>query len=316
MSFPKTADILNWPENDDRVVALRVAARFAHQTTAGTRVAARFMRVAIEFSNEKALREYLKEHPDADKSKHKVVKPDAKEHGGDKEKGHDDEGEGGEHGEEKPKLTWKERLKSLSDKAKSFVKSAPKEVKKFIEDPEHRRKALMAAHKTLTEAPEKLAKRAIKTVKEEVHEWKEASAGVKAVLTGGKMTKHQKKAVKTVAFHVALTAAATLLTTTGGPLVAAGAFGKSMAKHIAMKAASQALGHVHILEEFGHVGHGVAHIMDKLAADEEKKPKGKGKKADPEMALANLALAALAKQLEKLDDHESMAEVLEAMEDD
>lgn len=303
MSFPKSADILNWPENDERVTSLRVFARYMEHLSAPARAASRYTRVAFEFSNEKALREYLKEHPNADKSKHTVEK-------------HDDKGHGGHDDEEKPKPTWKERLKSLSDKARNFVKSAPKDVKKFIEDPEYRRKGLMAAHKSLTEAPEKIAKHAIKTVKEEVHEWSEAAAGVKAVLTGGKMSKHQKKAVKTVAFHVALTAAATLLTVSGGPLVAAGAFGKSMAKHVAMKAANTALGHVHILEEFGHIGHGVAHIMEKLAAEDDKpKSKGKAKKVDPEMAMTNLALASLAKELEKLDDEDSIAEALEAMEE-
>lgn len=286
MYLPKSADILNWPEGDTRVTAMRVAARYLEHHPR-VRVASR--RVALEFPNEKAFREYLKEHPNADKSKHTVAKP------------HDDEG----HDEEKPKTSWKDRLKSLSDKARSFVKEAPKNVKKFIENPEFRRKALLDAHKTLTESPEKIAKRVAKTVKDEVHEWKEAGEGIKSVLSGKKMSKAQKKAVKTVAFHVALTAAATVLTTTGGPLVAAGAFGKSMAKHIAMKTASNALGHVHILEEFGHVGYGVAHLVQKLAA-----------KNDHEMALVNLSLAALAKELEKLDDDETIVAALEGMEDD
>jgi len=32
-----------------------------------------YLKVAVEFANQKALQEYLKKHPDADKSKHKVV---------------------------------------------------------------------------------------------------------------------------------------------------------------------------------------------------------------------------------------------------
>lgn len=296
MAFP---DVLPWPDNDPRLTALRVAARFE----ANYRVASRFAKIAMEFPTEKALKTYLKDHPDADPSKHSVAKPKEEK----KTEEHKEEED-----EEAPKKTWKERLKSLSEKAQNFVKAAPKEVKSFITNPAARRKALIAAHKTLEEAPEKMVKSFIKAAKEEVEEFKEAGEGIKTVLKGGKMSKHQKKAFKKVAFHVALTVAAVALTTSGGPLAAAAGFGKSMVKHVAMKAASNALAHVHVLEEVGHISHGLAHIVTKLAAEEtEKAPKMKN-----DEAVVKLVMAAVAKELEKLDDEDTISEVLEKMEEE
>ena len=240
------------------------------------KVAARYQ-VAKDFASPEALKDYLHEHPGADKSKHHVVK-------------HDE----GEHHDKEPKKSWKDSIKSLSEKAQGFFKSAPKIAKQFVEDEDFRRKTLLDAHKRLTEAPEKVVKDLVETAKHEVKEFKEAGAGVKAVLKGEKMTDHQKKAFKTVAFHLALTAAATALTATGGPLAAAGMFGKSMAKHVAMKSVSRAIGHLHILEEMGHIGHGIhhglEHIMDKLASEK-----------DPETAMAEFVMAAVGKEIQELD---------------
>lgn len=306
-----TVDVLSWPENDSRVTAIRVASRYARAAETQRRVAARFMRVAMEFPNDKALREYLKQHPGADPAKHTVVKPEG--HGKDDEKG---EGKDhGGHGDEaaKPKKSWKDRLKDLSDKAKAFVKSAPEAVKSFIKDDSFRRKALMDAHASLEAAPKKMVKKLIDTAREEVHEFKTAGQGIKAVLSGKKMDKHQKAAFKKVAFHVGVTVAATALTAAGGPLAAATAFGKSMAKHVAMKAASNAASHLHILQEFGHIGHGITEILEKFAADQGKG--GKKPAIDHEEAMVKLVIAAVAKEIEKLDDPSAIDEALNSMSD-
>lgn len=261
------------------------------------------VRIAKEFSSPGALREYLHDHPGADRSKHHVVKKDQK--GSPR---HEDSqgGDGEDHGhkEEKPKKSLKERLQSLSEKAKSFVKSAPKEVSKFLTDDVHRRKTMTAASAALEKAPAKLVKNVVDTVKHEVHEFKEAGAGIKAVMSGKKMDDHQKKALKTVAFHVGLTVAATALTVSGGPLAGLAAFGKSMAKHVAMKSASNALGHLHVLEELGHVGHGIHHVLDKLAAE--------GEKADSDTVLVQYVMALMAKELGKLEDGDFAKVVEEA----
>lgn len=256
------------------------------------RVAARFQRQAREFGSPEALKDYLHEHPQADKSKHTV-------------KDHGDDDHGGEHEEheEKPKKSWKERLKGLSEKASKFIQDAPKAVHKFIEDESFRRKTAMDAHKALVSAPEKFAKKALQTVKEEIKEYKEAGQGIAALVKGQKMTGHQKKALKTVATHMAISVAAAALTATG-PLAAAGMVGKGLAKHVAMKAVSNMLGHTHVLEELGHIGHGVKHIMEKLAAEK--------KDVDPDTVLMNLIAAAVAKELEGGISDDDLKEALEA----
>lgn len=261
-------------------------------------------RFATEFSSPEALKEYLHEHPQADKSKHHVKKPGGEEHG--------------DHKEE-PKKSWKERLKGLSEAATKFMTDAPKSVKQFIEDDDFRRKTLQDAHKALTDAPEKIAKNALKTVKHEVQEFKEAGQGIAAVLKGEKMNDHQKKALKVVAKHMAISVAAAVLTSSG-PLAVAGAVGKGLVKHVAMKAVSNMFGHLHVLEEIGHIGHGVKHLMEHLASD-SKSPEAvlarylqaaeKGEKPDPDEVITNFVMAAVAKEIPKIDD----AAIKSALED-
>lgn len=215
-------------------------------------------------------------------------------------KPHAEEHEDSAHAlDEGPKQSWEERAKSLSDKAKATLQASPKAVKQFIEDDSFRRKTLMDAHAALLKAPEKIAKRALDTAKHEVKEFKEAGQGIASVLRGGKMTSHQKKAFKTVATHMAISVAAAALTASG-PLAIAGAVGKGMVKHVAMKAVANLFGHLHILEEVGHIGHGVKHLMEHLASESP----------DPEEVLSNLVLAAVAKEVPKLD-HDGIQSALE-----
>lgn len=211
----------------------------------------------------------------------------------------EEEHEDSAHAHEGPKLSWKERAKGLSDKAKATFQASPKVVKQFIEDDSFRRKTLMDAHAELLKAPEKIAKRALDTAKHEVKEFREAGQGIASVLRGGKMTSHQKKALKTVATHMAISVAAAALTASG-PLAIAGAVGKGMVKHVAMKAVANLFGHLHVLEEVGHIGHGVKHLMEHLASE----------RPDPEEVLSNLVLAAVAKEVPKLD-HDGIQSALE-----
>jgi hypothetical protein len=279
------------------------------------------LRVAKEFPSPAALKEYLHEHPDADRSKHTVKKgppalppkrdkstppplppkkqPEVKkeeapakakrDEGEDKPKAEEDHGH-----TDKPKKTWKERFTGLSEQASSFMKSAPKNVQRFVGDPDFRNKTFSEAKKTLTKSPEALTKRLISTAKEEVKEYKEASKAIASYMKGEKVDPHHKKALKAVMTHIAIGAAAAALTASG-PLAGAGMFGKAMVKHVALKAVSHALGKAHVLEELGHIGHGVMHLVKHMAAEGDKKPKS-------DEVLANLVMAAVAKQLEDMDD--------------
>lgn len=221
------------------------------------RIAARYQR-ATEFASPEALRDYLREHPGADPKNHSVRKPE-------------------EHGhEEAPRQSFRDRLKSLGAKAKSFVSNLPTEAKKFVQDDAHRRTVLMQMHKTLTELPEKTLTNAKHAVKHEIHEFRTAGEGIRAVLRGEKMTKEQKKAVKLVAFDVALTVATVAVS--GG--LAAGAkgmavktveaFSKALAKKLALNAVTHGLGNVVTLEELGHFGHGIHNLVHHLTAAEKK----------------------------------------------
>jgi len=295
---------------------MRVVGRFAKEESARTVL-------AFEHPSPEARRDYLKEHPQANPANHTVKKPGKHpppaEHGK-KEEPKKDKEHGEEHGEkheeEKPKKSWKERLKGLSEAAVKFVSGAPKAVKQFIEDDAYRRGALMAAHKAFTEAPEKIVASVKNTVKHEVKEFKLAGQGIAAVLKGGKMSKHQKEAMKTVSFHMGVGIAAAALTA-AGPLAAVGTFAKGLARHIAAKSVSNAMGHLHVLDEFGHIGHGVKHFMEHMSSDatkEEGSPEAvlyrallaaeKGEKADPEDVLANFIAAAVAKEMTKLTDED------------
>ncbi len=277
---------LPWPQGDVRVTVLRVASRYA-----------------MEFPTENARREYLQEHPKANPAHHTVAKPQGDKPKEDPKSEHKEEKS--EHKEE-PKKSFKERLQALSEKGAALLKGAPASARKFIEDPSYRRKTLTDIHAAFVKAPEKMTKSIVHTVLHEIKEFKEAGEGVEAVMKGGKMTDPQKKAFRTVALHVGIAVAATLLTSPGGALAAAGAVGKSISKHVAMKAVSRALGHMHMLEELGHIGHGLAHVITKMGDDEKAE-----KKSEPEVALAQLVMAAVAKELALLDD-DGIIEALEA----
>jgi len=262
-----------------------------------------------------------------------VSQADEKSKGKDRPKGRAPEGEKPEDkkeapegketpkGEAEPKKSWGDRLKGLGQKARDFVANAPKEAKRFIEDDAFRRKTMQGVHKSLTEAPEKLVKNVVKTVKHEVHEYKEAGQGIASVIRGKKMSTSQKKAVKTVAVHLAIGVAAAALTSSG-PLGAAGALVKGMSRHIALKAVSRALGHLHVLEEVGHIGHGVSGLMTHLAstnnpqtflfraADEA----AAGGEPNVDDVFGNFITASVAKELESFDD-DSMEGSLKAMDE-
>lgn len=288
------------------------------------RVARRFF--AKEFPTPEALKQYLKDHPQADKSKHYVEKgkerkksepppipkkkapeppplpkkkpaepPPLPKKPAPKQEKHNEHGD--DHDEDETSIEKVVgNLKSFGQKAMDLFFKAPKAAQDFVTKPEVRRKVIAEAQDVLKSAPSKLVKSFIDTAKHEVHEFKEAGEGVAAVLKGGKMSKSQRKAFKTVTFHLGLTITATALTTTSA-LAGATMFTKAMAKHVAMKAVHRSMGHLHVLEEMGHVGHGIAHVLHKMAADESQN----GKKADPEEVLVKFVMASVAKELEDLD---------------
>lgn len=209
--------------------------------------------------------------------------------------------------EEKPKGGLLGRLKGklskMSDAAKKVLTEAPKAAQSFFTDSAYRKESLGKARSAIKAAPKKYVESLVKTAKHEVHEFKEAGKGIAAVMRGEKMSTEQKHAVKTVAKHMAIMAAAAALSTAG---VGAGAafMGKAMAKHIALKAAADVLGDIHTLGEVGIIGQGLVGLLSKIAAEDDKK-------LSPEDALGALVIAKVLDQMDKLDD-DDMADILEA----
>ena len=123
------------------------------------------------------------------------------------------------------------------------------------------------------------------------------------------MSPRQKKAVKTVATHLAIGIAAAALTSSG-PLAAGGALVKGMSRHVALKAVSRAMGHLHVLDELGHIGHGVEGLMSHLASTGNSQvmlfryaeEASKGGDPDIDEVFGNFITASVAKELENFDD--------------
>lgn len=247
------------------------------------KVATRYLE-SRDFGSPEALKTYLREHPKADPKRHTVQK-------GDKGKA-----KGGILGK------LKGRLAKISTKAKKVLTDAPKAAQDFFTNPKARKAAVGKAKDAIKAAPGKYARSLVKTVKHEVHEFKEAGQGIAAVMSGKKASPEQKKAIKTVARHLAIVAAAAAFSTSGvGP--AAAFMGKAMGKHIALKAAADVLGDMHTLGEAGIIGKGLAGLITAAEA--------KGERLDPEEALAALVMNKTLDQMDKLTD-DDMADILEA----
>lgn len=241
-----------------------------------------------------------------------------------------------EHGDEHKPQSLKQTLQGLSSAAQEMSKTAPKAVKQFMTDPKVRAGAVKSAVEGLKKAPMSMVKNLVETARSEVHEFKLATAGVKAVMGGGKMSKHQKHAFKAVATHIAIGATAAALTASG-PLAAAGTFAKGIARHIAAKSVHRALAKAHVLDEVGHIGHGVQHFMEHVASEglpgadpamaaQDPEPNDaanpepnenpsappaeapatdpavKKKGPSPELAISNLVIACVIKELEAMTD--------------
>jgi hypothetical protein len=250
--------------------------------------------------------------PEAAKKKPPQPKPEPKPQPKLQEHGHhEDESHGDDHGG-KPAGRfdgWKKSLKGLKDSATKFVESAPKAVKSFLSNPEIRKASLKEAAGALKAFPKKAVDRLKETAKEEVHEFKTAAEGIKAVMSGKKMSKHQKHAFRAVATHIAIGATAAAFAATG-PLVGAAVFTKNLATHVALKSVKKSLGNVHTMNEVSHIGHGIMHLFEHIASEGDSK-----KEVDPEDAMTSLILACVAKEIESLSD-EDLTTVLNEINED
>lgn len=208
-------------------------------------------------------------------------------------------------GEAQPELhpagrKFVDTLKGLSTGAANLLQKAPKAVQKFFGDEAHRRNVLMGLHSAVAKAPKQFASNLVETAKHEVHEFKAAADGVKAALSGKKMTRHHRQAIKAVTIHMGVTATAAALSATG---IGAGlAFmAKSIARHVALKSVHRVFGHLDSAAEYHHIGHGLLELLDKVASDKQGPvPAGK----DPEKVLAAIVMKAVQEELANLSEED------------
>ena len=122
------------------------------------------MKLGMEFGTQEALDEYLKEHPDADKSKHSVKEK--------KEKKDPTEVQ------EKPSLgKFLSSIKGMTRAMGDSLRKAPEELQKFVSDPEERQKVLSSMGAKLKSAPKEIGKDLLRAAKEHVQEYKTAGGG-------------------------------------------------------------------------------------------------------------------------------------------
>lgn len=283
--------------------------RLAHQNPELRPALLPIIREAREFPTPEALKSYLEEHPDADKSKHTVQKSEKGEGG------EEDDSEVPEWGSMESKVKgFLSKVKGISKSMVSAVAKAPKQVQKIVSDPDTRREAMSSVASGIKKSPEKIAKTVWEAAKKEVKEIKHAGHALGKVLAKPpeEWTKEDKKAVYAAAVYVA---GAAVAAAGGGPLVAAGVLGKSFGMHVGMKALHHAVdsGFTHF--ELGESGlHGVEHVLHALEhlhfASEE------GEDEALQASLIGNLTAAVAAVLEEGISDEEMQKILKGEEPD
>lgn len=233
-----------------------------------------------EHPSEEAMREYLKEHPNAKPENH-IVRPSHQKPETNEEIGEipDEALEEDAPASKEPK-SHKERLNSFLSGIKGISKSMADSIAKsdvklqtFIMDPEARKASLSEMAEHIKKAPAKMVTSIYNGAKKELKELKHAGHALKKAL--GKPPKTWDAEDKKAVYSAALYVAGAALAAAGGPAMVAGAIGKSFAIHVATKAIHHVLdaGFTHF--EAGEVAlHGAEHILHVLhhvAADEDAK---------------------------------------------
>lgn len=250
-------------------------------------------KTAMEFPTEDALKTYLKEHPDADRSLHTVKKPE----------------KDSPKTEEKPSSGFfskvKAKFKSIKDSIATAIENAPAEVQKFILEEEHRHKRLGEVIEAVKAAPKKIGEKILSSAKAEVTELKQAGHATQKFLRGETLTKEDKHALYSTAVYVGgavLTAA-----TSGAAIAAIGAVSKSFSLHVAIKA-------VDALLDEGFLGFealetGLSALRHILAAEKKELTD-----AEAQEVLVNALIAHTLKQYEKGISDKDMASILKGVE--
>jgi len=231
--------------------------------------------------------------------------------------GADDDPEGAEKAVESPpaKLSLRQRtlnlLKSMKPHPKivEAIKKAPDQVQRLITDEEHRAKAMSSMAKGLKKSPQAVLSRVLNSAKSEVKELKHAGMALRKGV-GCKfkcLDRKDKSAIYSAGVYVAGTVLA--MFPPGGPLVAAGALGKSFASHVGLKAINGMIDSGFLHFEALETGHQVlSHILGSAHHIVGKETK---RDSDEDLMLAALT-GYVIKEIEKGLSDEDIEKILKA----
>jgi len=302
-------------------------------------------RVAMEFPTQEALDEYLKDHPNADKSKHNVkgegdaddAADDAKKKRAPKKTLLNKLREHVEHilfddfedAWSESKAAYKEIVSALK-KSKVMdrraivesLESANTATKTFFSNRRYRRNKMAAMGRSIKKGGKALANRVWHAIKAEGHEVYEGAKALGQVLTPGSkpLDKKQKKALYSLGAYCA---GAAVAAAGGGAVMAAAAVGKSFSLHVGIKAVSHLADAFAVHAEWGKeishayhvlphwIGHTAWEVMSRVAADKDDKSDDKVYEG-----LIHGMVLAVSKTLEDGMDDDAVMSMLEGKDDD
>lgn len=256
----------------------------------------------MEFDTPDALRNYLKEHPNADKSKHTVL--ERAEEAVEKE-------EGILAGMAKSR--WN-AFKAVGKGVINFIKKSPEVVKKFVVDKEYRDAATTHAALAIQNAPTKVIEAAVNKAKREAKDYGTAIKTFGRILKGEKPSNEEKRVLAEVATGLAFTIAGVALTgglAGGAKAFASGvaqSFATGVAKKLALVTVTDALGDYPTLLDMHDTFSGASDLLSKLASE-------KGSTSDEDFFAAVLTKK-IAERLKAGLDDQFVAEAIAEMDED
>ena len=260
------------------------------------RVASEIDRLETRFAatfTEKEWEAYQKAHPNAKREDHTITKSESK-------------AEPSDSGIKKKLDGFLSKVKNLAGGMKESLDKANDHVKSFVSDPSARKEGVATLAKEVKKAPKKIAARVYASAKDELHELHHAGKAIKKVFEKPPQ-KWDKKDYKALYAASVYAGGAVIAAAGGGPLIAAGAIGKSFATHVGIKALHKVLdsGFVHF-----EAGEMAMHVLHHLAGEEG------GEAEDPhEKALMSQLTAAVGEVLAEGLSEEDMHSILQGTED-
>lgn len=218
------------------------------------------LKTARTFGTREEMQNYLKKHPNADRTKHHVVEPK-----GPQKK--EDDGEAATKTKGGFFARVAEKFKDVKDSVLAVIKKSPEHVHQYLGDPTYRKEVAGKMVTTAKKSPKKILTTMLHAVHHEYKENKQGIAALRKLAGKGSLDKSDKKALYSLGAYIAVSTLATI--PPGGIIAGLHAIGHSWGVHIGLKAVNHAIDHgfVHF-EWLESALHAVGHV----AADKESEP--------------------------------------------